>query len=197
MYLVHQNPLLSHLPHFPSPQVCKAAPVPGETKVWQYITLMKRIFLIDCPGVVYHKSADSDSDAVLKGVVRVEGLEDATGHVAAVLDRVKPEYLVSLGHLCKHTWCVVFCFVCQVSELCGCGRGCVGGFEGGGAGALGAQSWVYPLHCHALYQDLLALQGTLHVWSVQQAVGAGTRNGSAVCTWHAAGWALVMMNNQM
>ena len=30
------------------------APVPGETKVWQYITLMKRIFLIDCPGVVYN-----------------------------------------------------------------------------------------------------------------------------------------------
>jgi nuclear GTP-binding protein len=76
--------------------VCKAAPVPGETKVWQYITLMKRIFLIDCPGVVYHKTRDNDSDAVLKGVVRVEGLEDATGHVAAVLARVKPEYLVSL-----------------------------------------------------------------------------------------------------
>jgi ribosome biogenesis GTPase A len=31
---------------------CKAAPIPGETKVWQYIALMKRIFLIDCPGVV-------------------------------------------------------------------------------------------------------------------------------------------------
>lgn len=78
-------------------QVCKTAPVPGETKVWQYITLMKRIFLIDCPGVVYHKTSDSDSDAVLKGVVRVEALEDATEHVAHVLQRVKPEYLVSPG----------------------------------------------------------------------------------------------------
>jgi ribosome biogenesis GTPase A len=76
-------------------QVCKTAPVPGETKVWQYITLMKRIFLIDCPGVVYHRTNDSESDAVLKGVVRVEGLEDATQHVQAVLDRIKPEYLVS------------------------------------------------------------------------------------------------------
>lgn len=55
-------------------QVCKVAPVPGETKVWQYITLMKRIFLIDCPGVVYGKTGDSDTDAVLKGVVRVENL---------------------------------------------------------------------------------------------------------------------------
>ena len=50
------------------------APVPGETKVWQYITLMKRIFLIDCPGVVYNGTSDTDSDIVLKGVVRVENL---------------------------------------------------------------------------------------------------------------------------
>ena len=55
-------------------QVCNVAPVPGETKVWQYITLMKRIFLIDCPGVVYNKTSDSQTDAVLKGVVRVENL---------------------------------------------------------------------------------------------------------------------------
>jgi len=50
------------------------APIPGETKVWQYITLMKKIFLIDCPGVVYHKTDDTDTQAVLKGVVRVENL---------------------------------------------------------------------------------------------------------------------------
>ncbi len=76
-------------------QVCKSAPVPGETKVWQYITLMKRIFLIDCPGVVYNKTGNSEADSVLKGVVRVEALEDATAHVGDVLKRVKPEYLVS------------------------------------------------------------------------------------------------------
>ena len=33
-------------------QVCKAAPIPGETKVWQYITLTKNVYLVDCPGVV-------------------------------------------------------------------------------------------------------------------------------------------------
>ena len=58
-------------------QVCKVAPVPGETKVWQYITLMKRIFLIDCPGVVYNKTDDDQTDIVLKGVVRVENLVSA------------------------------------------------------------------------------------------------------------------------
>ncbi|KAL0341107.1 UNVERIFIED_CONTAM: Nuclear/nucleolar GTPase 2 [Sesamum radiatum] len=47
--------------------VCKVAPIPGETKVWQYITLTKRIFLIDCPGVVY-QNGDTETDIVLKGV---------------------------------------------------------------------------------------------------------------------------------
>jgi len=37
-------------------------------QVWQYITLMKRIYLIDCPGVVY-PVGDSETDTVLKGVV--------------------------------------------------------------------------------------------------------------------------------
>lgn len=72
--------------------VCKVAPVPGETKVWQYITLTKRIFLVDCPGVVY-QNHDSETDIVLKGVVRVENLEDAAEHIKEVLSRVKKEYL--------------------------------------------------------------------------------------------------------
>ncbi|GMG99250.1 hypothetical protein Nepgr_001090 [Nepenthes gracilis] len=72
--------------------VCKVAPIPGETKVWQYITLTKRIFLIDCPGVVYHNS-DSETDIVLKGVVRVSNLQDAAEHIGEVVKRVKKEHL--------------------------------------------------------------------------------------------------------
>ncbi|KAI5662611.1 hypothetical protein M9H77_21934 [Catharanthus roseus] len=72
--------------------VCKVAPIPGETKVWQYITLTKRIFLIDCPGVVY-QNKDSETDVVLKGVVRVTNLEDASEHIGEVLKRVKKEHL--------------------------------------------------------------------------------------------------------
>ncbi|KAF2312409.1 hypothetical protein GH714_034592 [Hevea brasiliensis] len=72
--------------------VCKVAPIPGETKVWQYITLTKRIFLIDCPGVVYQNS-DSETDIVLKGVVRVTNLQDAAEHIGEVLNRVKKEHL--------------------------------------------------------------------------------------------------------
>lgn len=80
-------------------KVCNVAPIPGETKVWQYITLTKHVYLLDCPGVVhYHKALkgageEADTDAVLKGVVRVEKLENATIHVPEMLTRVKPEYI--------------------------------------------------------------------------------------------------------
>uniref|UniRef100_A0A1I8P4P6 Nucleolar GTP-binding protein 2 n=1 Tax=Stomoxys calcitrans TaxID=35570 RepID=A0A1I8P4P6_STOCA len=75
-----------------SKKVCKVAPIAGETKVWQYITLMKRIFLIDCPGVVY-PSAETDTEKVLKGVVRVELVTNPEDYVDTVLRRVRPEYI--------------------------------------------------------------------------------------------------------
>lgn len=73
-------------------KVCNVAPIPGETKVWQYITLFRRVFLIDCPGVV-PPSGDSHLQCVLKGVVQVEKIEDPAQYVAGVLDVVKTEYL--------------------------------------------------------------------------------------------------------
>lgn len=75
-----------------SKKVCNVAPIAGETKVWQYITLMRRIYLIDCPGVVY-PSGDTDTEIVLKGVVRVENVQTPEDHIPEVLNRVKTEYL--------------------------------------------------------------------------------------------------------
>lgn len=76
-------------------KVCKTAPVPGETKVWQYITLMRRIYLIDCPGVVYDMSnIETDTEKVLRGVVRVENIDDPVQYIDAVLARIKREHLV-------------------------------------------------------------------------------------------------------
>ncbi len=37
-------------------------------QVWQYVTLMRRIFLIDCPGVVY-PTGETETEKILKGVV--------------------------------------------------------------------------------------------------------------------------------
>ncbi|KAH0500110.1 Nucleolar GTP-binding protein 2 [Microtus ochrogaster] len=75
-----------------SKKVCNVAPIAGETKVWQYITLMRPIFLIDCPGMVY-PSEDSETDIVLKGVVQVEKIKAPQDHIGAVLERAKPEYI--------------------------------------------------------------------------------------------------------
>ncbi|KAB5591186.1 hypothetical protein CTheo_5360 [Ceratobasidium theobromae] len=91
-------------------RVCRVAPIPGETKVrpnlqhpntlidgppkvWQYITLMRRIYLIDCPGIVPVSAKDSQTDTVLKGVVRVENLPAPSEHIPALLNRVRTVYL--------------------------------------------------------------------------------------------------------
>lgn len=71
---------------------CKAAPIPGETKIWQYIALTKRIFLIDCPGVVYD-IGDDEADTVLKGVVRAEKLKCPSDFIETILDRVSKVYI--------------------------------------------------------------------------------------------------------
>uniref|UniRef100_A0A182MEC6 Nucleolar GTP-binding protein 2 n=1 Tax=Anopheles culicifacies TaxID=139723 RepID=A0A182MEC6_9DIPT len=76
-----------------SKKVCKVAPIAGETKVWQYITLMKRIFLIDCPGVVY-PTAETDTEKVLKAVVRVELVNNPEDYIEEVLNRIRKEYIV-------------------------------------------------------------------------------------------------------
>lgn len=76
-----------------SKKVCSVAPIAGQTKVWQYITLMKSIYLIDCPGVVPPTQDNSDTGTVLKGVVRVENIKEPEEYIPAVLDRVRPEYL--------------------------------------------------------------------------------------------------------
>lgn len=74
-------------------KVCKVAPIAGETKVWQYISLMRRIYLIDCPGIVPIGMGDTETATILKGVVRVENVEGPSEHIPALMARVKPEYL--------------------------------------------------------------------------------------------------------
>ncbi|KAK5126585.1 hypothetical protein LTR85_009519 [Meristemomyces frigidus] len=74
-------------------KVCTVAPIPGETKVWQYITLMKRIYLIDCPGIVPPSMTDSPEDILLRGVVRVENVENPAQYIPAVLARCKKHHL--------------------------------------------------------------------------------------------------------
>lgn len=78
-----------------SKKVCKVAPIAGETKVWQYITLMQRIYLIDCPGVVYAMAhSETDVEKVLKGIVRIELCPEPEQYIDAVLAKVQKEYII-------------------------------------------------------------------------------------------------------
>ncbi|CCK69767.1 putative GTPase NOG2 KNAG_0D00150 [Huiozyma naganishii CBS 8797] len=74
-------------------KVCPVAPIPGETKVWQYITLMKRIFLIDCPGIVPPSAKDTEEDILFRGVVRVEHVSHPEQYIASVLKRCQTKHL--------------------------------------------------------------------------------------------------------
>ncbi|KAI5190432.1 nuclear GTP-binding protein [Nematocida minor] len=75
--------------------VCTVAPIPGQTKVWQYISLMKRIYLIDCPGIV--PPADKDETAVvLKGVVRVENVTSPEDHIETLLKKADKKHIFNL-----------------------------------------------------------------------------------------------------
>lgn len=55
--------------------------------------LTRRIYLIDCPGIVPTSAHDSQTSTVLKGVVRVEALPVPSEHIPALMQRVKPLYL--------------------------------------------------------------------------------------------------------
>lgn len=54
---------------------------------------MKRIYLIDCPGVVPPSNNDSEEDILLRGVVRVENVENPEQYIASVLKKTKPQHI--------------------------------------------------------------------------------------------------------
>jgi len=77
-------------------KVCNVAPIPGETKVWQFVAMTKRVFLIDCPGVVYSGQEHDETELVLRGVCRVENITEPQIHIPEVLKRAKHEHLARL-----------------------------------------------------------------------------------------------------
>ncbi|KAI3651791.1 hypothetical protein MP228_003094 [Amoeboaphelidium protococcarum] len=100
-----------------SKKMCNVAPVPGETKVWQYITLMRRIYLIDCPGVVQPNSDDDETSIVLKGVVRIENIINPENHIERVLQRVRKEHIVKTYGI--ESWVDSMDFLSQLAHKTG------------------------------------------------------------------------------
>ncbi|KAI0446506.1 NGP1NT domain-containing protein [Xylaria telfairii] len=76
-----------------SKRVATVAPIPGETKVWQFVTLMKRIYLIDCPGIVPPNATDKPADILLRGVVRIEKVENPEQYIEPMMAKVKRHHL--------------------------------------------------------------------------------------------------------
>lgn len=98
--------------------VAKVAPIPGETKVWQYVALMKRIHMIEyvfapridglrslttpsCPGIVPPNRLDTPEALLLRGTVRVE-------NVANPGQSRHGETLLSLADSCQNNTCLPF-----------------------------------------------------------------------------------------
>ncbi|KAG5437240.1 hypothetical protein PCANB_001032 [Pneumocystis canis] len=76
-----------------SKALCNVAPIPGETKVWQYIRMTSRIYMIDCPGIVPPNDDDSETAIIMKGALRVEKVSNPEQHIQAILDRCETKHL--------------------------------------------------------------------------------------------------------
>lgn len=74
-------------------KTCTVAPIPGETKVWQFVRLMKRIYLIDCPGIVPADSQATPEDILLRGAVRTEKIYNPAQYIAGVLKKTKKHHI--------------------------------------------------------------------------------------------------------
>jgi len=98
------------------------APVPGQTKVWQYVSLFKNLFLIDSPGIVVDSRGDTEADSVLKSVVRAERLEEPADYIQPILDHVKRENVAacySLPSKGDGTWTSVMDLLEKISLRAG------------------------------------------------------------------------------
>lgn len=63
---------------------------------------MKRIYLIDCPGIVPPSRSDTDEQLLLRGSVRVENVEHPAQYVDAILRRCREKHLLRTYELRGH-----------------------------------------------------------------------------------------------
>ncbi|KAL9254345.1 Guanine nucleotide-binding protein-like NSN1-like protein [Drosera capensis] len=76
--------------------VVNVGATPGLTRSMQEVHLDKNVKLLDCPGVVMLKSAESDASVALRNCKRIEKLEDPVGPVKEILKLCPPNVLVTL-----------------------------------------------------------------------------------------------------
>ncbi|GAB2242124.1 hypothetical protein Droror1_Dr00018899 [Drosera rotundifolia] len=76
--------------------VVNVGATPGLTRSMQEVHLDKNVKLLDCPGVVMLKSAESDASIALRNCKRIEKLEDPVGPVKEILKLCPANVLVTL-----------------------------------------------------------------------------------------------------
>merc|ERR1719318_2305048 len=76
---------------------------------------MKKVYLIDCPGVVPPGKGESDVEKVLRGVVRTEHLENPEDYVLEILNRCKTKYVARTYKLSE--WKDHIDFLEQLSKM--------------------------------------------------------------------------------
>lgn len=70
---------------------------------------MRRIFLIDCPGIVPPSTQDTETDILLRGVVRVENVSNPEQYIPAVLERCKQQHIERTYEIKGWTNATEFC----------------------------------------------------------------------------------------
>ncbi|EYU46344.1 hypothetical protein ABFS82_04G051400 [Erythranthe guttata] len=76
--------------------VVNVGATPGLTRSMQEVQLDKNVKLLDCPGVVMLKSAESDSSIALRNCKRIEKLDDLVGPVKQILKLCPEKVLLTI-----------------------------------------------------------------------------------------------------
>eukprot|EP01084_Bolivina_argentea_P052708 96815_1 len=98
-------------------KACSVAPIPGQTKVWQYVSLFDKFYLIDCPGAVYPRPGDGVITAILRGIVRVQKVENPEEYVDEILKRTRKEYMQKIYEV--ENWTDSFDFMTKIAKRTG------------------------------------------------------------------------------
>lgn len=98
-------------------KACSVAPIPGQTKIWQFVSLFDKFYLIDCPGVVYPRPGDGVVSAILRSVVRIQKIEYPEEYVGEILKRIRPEYLQRMYEI--ESWTDHWDFMSQLAKKWG------------------------------------------------------------------------------
>lgn len=68
-------------------QCLNVSPIPGQTKIWQFVKLSKEIFLIDSPGIVLGENFSKDLN-ILKGTTRIDKITEYNPEILGTLKKL-------------------------------------------------------------------------------------------------------------